>query len=54
MPELKAKEEATVKVEGLNPTAYGEVALLRVEVGPVQDEKYKDNNSIEANVIFKL
>jgi hypothetical protein len=54
VPELKPKEEVTVTVEGLNPTAYGEVALLRVEVGPVKDEKYKDNNWIEADVIFTL
>ena len=54
IPELKPKEEKTVNVEGLNPTAYGEVALLRVEVGPVKDEKFKDNNWIEANVIFTL
>jgi len=54
VPELKPKEEVKVTVEGLNPTAYGEVALLRVEVGPVKDEKFKDNNWIEANVIFTL
>jgi hypothetical protein len=30
------------------------VALLRVEVGPVQGEKNPDNNWIEADVIFKL
>jgi uncharacterized membrane protein len=54
IPELKPKEELTVTVTGLNPTTYGEVALLKVEVGPVKDEKYTDNNSIEANVIFTL
>ncbi len=54
IPELKPKEDQTITVEGLNPTAYGEVALLRVEVGPVKDEKYKDNNWIEADVIFTL
>jgi hypothetical protein len=54
VPELKPKEELTVRVEGLNPSAYGEVALLTVEVGPVKDEKFLDNNSIEAHVIFKL
>jgi hypothetical protein len=54
IPELKPKEEQTVTVKGLNPTAYGEVALLRVEVGPVNEEKYEDNNWIEANVIFTL
>jgi hypothetical protein len=54
IPELKPKEELTVTITGLNPTAYGEKALLRVEVGPVKDEKFKDNNSLEANVIFTL
>jgi hypothetical protein len=54
IPELKPKEEVNVTVEGLNPSAYGEVALLRVEVGPVKDEKFLDNNWIEANVIFTL
>jgi hypothetical protein len=54
IPELKPKEDLTVTVEGLNPTAYGEKALLSVEVGPVKDEKYKDNNRIEAEVIFTL
>ena len=39
IPELKPKEDLTVTVEGLNPTAYGEKALLSVEVGPVKDEK---------------
>jgi len=54
IPELKPKEDLTVTVEGLNPTAYGEKALLSVEVGPVKDEKYKDNNRVEAEVIFTL
>lgn len=54
VPELKPKEEVRVTVEGLNPTTYGEVALLRVEVGPVKDEKFLDNNWMEANVIFTL
>jgi hypothetical protein len=52
--ELDAKGSVTVTVTGLNPTPYGVVALLKVKVGPVQDEKYNDNNWIEANVIFKL
>jgi hypothetical protein len=52
--ELKPKAQVTVTVTGLNPTAYGEVALLKVEVGPVKDEKFTDNNSLEANVIFTL
>jgi hypothetical protein len=54
VPELKPKEQVNVTVEGLNPTEYGEVALLRVEAGPVKDEKFKDNNWMEANVIFTL
>jgi uncharacterized cupredoxin-like copper-binding protein len=54
IPELKPNEELAVMVTGLKPTAYGEIGLLRVEVGPVKGEKYKDNNWIEANVIFTL
>ena len=52
--ELKPGEQVAAPVQGLNPTQYGEVATLTVEVGPVAGEKVKDNNSIEANVIFKL
>jgi hypothetical protein len=44
----------TATIEGLNPTDYGEVAVLTVEAGPVAGEKFQDNNSIKANVIFKL
>jgi hypothetical protein len=54
IPELKSKEELTVTVKGLNPTTYAEVAALKVEAGPVKDEKYTDNNVIEAKVIFTL
>jgi hypothetical protein len=54
IPELKPKEQLTVTIDGLDPTAYGEVALLKVEVGPVKDEKFKENNSLEASVIFTL
>lgn len=54
IPSIKANTEIEVPVEGLDPAEYGEVALLRVEVGPVQQEKYSDNNWIEADVIFKL
>jgi hypothetical protein len=54
IPELKPKEELTVTVTGLNPTTYGEVAVIRVEAGPVKDEKFKDNNILEAKVIFTL
>jgi len=54
IPQIKAKAKITVEVKGLNPSPYGEVALLHVEAGPVPEEKYGDNNWIEANVIFKL
>ncbi len=54
IPELKPGTEVTATVEGFNPTPYGEVATLTVQAGPVTGEKFKDNNSIEANVIFKL
>ena len=54
IPELKPGAQVTATVQGLNPTPYGEVATLTVEAGPVAGEKFKDNNSIEANVIFKL
>jgi hypothetical protein len=54
IPELKAKAKVTVTVKGLEPTTYGEISVLRVEVGPVKDEKFIDNNSIETNVIFTL
>ena len=52
--ELKPGAQVAATVEGLNPTDYGEVATLTVEVGPVAGEKVKSNNSIEATVIFKL
>jgi len=54
IPEIKPKAQVTVTVEGLNPTPYGEVGLLHVEVGPVKGEKFLDNNSLEASVIFTL
>lgn len=54
IPQLKAKTQTVVKVKGIDPAPYGEVALLRVKVGPVPEEKYNKNNLIEANVIFKL
>jgi hypothetical protein len=54
IPELKPKETLTVTVKGLNPTTYGEVATLKVVAGPVKDEKFKDNNTLEAKVIFTL
>jgi hypothetical protein len=54
IPELKSKEQLVVNVKGIKPSAYGQTALLRVEVGPVQGETFTDNNSIEAHVIFTL
>jgi hypothetical protein len=54
IPQIGAKEEATIEVQGINPTAYGEVAVFRVKAGPVQGEKYTENNSVKATVIFKL
>jgi hypothetical protein len=52
--QIKHNTEATIEVQGLNPTAYGDVATLVVKAGPVPDEKYADNNRISAKVIFKL
>ena len=54
IPSLKAKTEIEFPVEGIDPSGYGDVALLRVEVGPVQVEKNPDNNWLEAHVIFKF
>jgi hypothetical protein len=54
IPQLKAKDLQTVDVKGLNPTAYGTKATLKVKVGPVADEKFTDNNSVVAYLIFKL
>lgn len=54
IPQLKAKAQTVVTVKGIDPAPYGEVALLRVKVGPVPNEKYMKNNVVEANVIFKL
>jgi hypothetical protein len=54
VPVLKPKAQVNVNVTGLQPTPYGEVAVLKVTVGPVLDEQYKGNNTIEAQVIFKL
>jgi CARDB len=54
IPELKPGAQATATVQGLNPTTYGEVAALAVNVGPVAGEKVMTNNSLKANVIFKL
>ncbi|OFW64896.1 MAG: hypothetical protein A2Y74_06780 [Actinobacteria bacterium RBG_13_63_9] len=52
--EMKAETTMEVQVLGLNPTAYGEVGLLRVDVGPVAEERFSNNNWLEASVIFKL
>lgn len=54
IPELKPKEQSVINVKGINPSAYGQTALLRVEAGPVQGEKVTSNNVIEAHVIFTL
>lgn len=52
--QLKPKETKMVTVTGVNPAAYGENALLRVEVGPVPSEKNKENNILETHVVFVL
>lgn len=52
--EIKPGTKVTATVQGVNPTSYGEVAAFQVEAGPVTGEKFKDNNSLKANVIFKL
>lgn len=54
IPEIKAKQSKEVEIRGVNPTAYGEKALLRVEVGPVPNEKNVENNSLEAFLVFVL
>jgi hypothetical protein len=54
IPQIRPKAQVTVDVQGLNPTAYGDVAVIRVKAGPVPNEKYTANNSLKANVIFKL
>ena len=54
IPLIKPKAEATAKVKDLDPSAYGEQATLRIKAGPVPNEKYTENNSIKATVIFKL
>jgi hypothetical protein len=54
IPELKPGETVTATVEGIDPTPYGEVGQLRVQVGPVPGEKVQDNNWLEAKIIFKL
>jgi hypothetical protein len=52
--ELKPNSTADAVITGLNPTAYGEVSTLTIEVGPVDGEKVMTNNKLEATVIFKL
>jgi hypothetical protein len=52
--EMKAGTTMDVQVLGLNPTAYGEVGTLRIDVGPVAEERYSNNNWLQASVIFKL
>ncbi len=53
-PLAKGQDRDRVHVQGVDPSGYGDVALLRVEAGPVQGEKNPDNNWIEAHVIFKM
>lgn len=52
--ELKPKQTKTVTLKNVNPAPYGEDSLIRVEVGPVPSEKNKENNVIEAHVVFTL
>jgi len=54
VPELKAKEIKEVTVTGVNPSDYGEKALLKVKIGPVPEEKIEENNTLEAHLIFTL
>jgi type IV pilus biogenesis protein CpaD/CtpE len=51
---LKAKGTETITVAGLNATAYGETATLKITVGPVKGERNWDNNTLTATVIFRL
>ena len=51
---LKAKGTESIEVKGLSATAYGEKATIKVTVGPVPEERYSDNNTLTATVIFKL
>ncbi len=54
IPELKAKELKKITVTDINPSEYGDKAHLKVKVGPVPEEKYEENNSLEAYLIFTL
>jgi hypothetical protein len=54
IPNLRAKGTGSITIEGLNATAYGEMATLTITVGPVTGERFIDNNTITATVIFKL
>ncbi len=54
IPDIKAKESKEVEIKGVNPTDYGEKALLKIEVGPVPNEKNLENNSLEAHIVFIL
>jgi hypothetical protein len=51
---LKAKGTESIVVQGLSPTAYGEMGTLTVTVGPVTGETYTSNNTLTATVIFKM
>jgi len=52
--EIKPGVKVDVTITGINPSPYGETALIRVEAGPVPNEKIIENNALEANVIFTL
>lgn len=52
--EIKAGEKQEVEIKGVNPTDYGETALVSITAGPVPNEKNEANNSLEAHVVFVL
>jgi len=54
IPSIKPKEQEQVTLSEFDPADYGETALLKVEAGPVPEEKLTNNNALEAHVIFVL
>lgn len=54
IPSIKPKEQKQVTLSDFEPTDYGETGLLKIEAGPVPEEKLLDNNALEAHVIFIL
>lgn len=54
IPDIKPKESKEIEIKGVHPTDYGEKALLKIDVGPVPNEKNLDNNSLEAHIVFIL